>query len=139
MAQSHNEPDILEDDRVTPSARRPVSPLSPLSKAGPRIQSTQDLAAIPSSSTYSSEHAREVTSSAESSTVTATPATENADVGHGYNAGTTQIPRRPVLTGNEVTREDETRYPTIWVAATTTIAICFVSFAHTVDSTIIGQ
>lgn len=112
---------------------------TPLLTAGTQSQSTQDLAAFSSSLTHSSEHATEVTFDAESSTVTTSSATGNAEISQGSNAGTTQIPRRPTLAENEVVKEDETRYPTTWVAATTTIAVCFVSFAAMVDSTIISQ
>lgn len=136
IARPEKRPDASEDDRIAPSLRRP---LSPLSTAGSQSQSTQDLAAFLSSLTHSAEHTTEVTSAAESNTLAIPPATWSTETTHGSKAGTTQKPRRPALVPNEDVKEDDSQYPTTWVATTITIGICLVSFATAVDNTIISQ
>lgn len=136
LARPEKKPDASEDDRIAPSLRRP---LSPLSMTGSQSQSTQDLAAFLSSLTHTSEHITEVPFVSESNTVTIPSATWPAEISQRPNAGTTQLPRRSALVASEEVKEDDSQYPTTWVATTITIGICLVSFATAVDNTIISQ
>lgn len=136
IARPEKKPDASEVDRIGPSLRRP---LSPFSTAGSQSQSTQDLAAFLSSLTHSSEHITEVTPTAESHTVTIPSATWPTGITQGRKTGKPQMLRSSALVAKEDAKEDDSQYPTTWVATTITIGICLVSFATAVDNTIISQ
>lgn len=128
---------VTEYGRITPSIRRP---LSPMSMADSQSQSTQDLAVFLSSLTHSSDHMTEVTFAQHPDAAVIEPlATPTIETNSGVTTGTTPIARASILAADDESKEDESEYPTTWVATTITLGICLVSFATAVDNTIISS
>lgn len=128
---------VTEYGRITPSIRRP---LSPMSMADSQSQSTQDLAAFLSSLTHASDHMTEVTFAEQhNKAVIERSVTPPIEANQGLKAGAAQISRASVSAADDESKEDESQYPTTWIATTITIGICLVSFATAVDNTIISS
>lgn len=61
------------------------------------------------------------------------------EANQGLKAGAAQISRASVSAADDESKEDESQYPTTWIATTITLGICLVSFATAVDNTIISS